>query len=69
MPDIVGIRFEFAGEVHYFDPSGLDLSVGDRVSVQTDEGERDGQVAIAPGQVIHSDLRGPMNPVLRKIDD
>ena len=69
MPDIVGVRFELAGQVHYCDPSGLDLSVGDRVSVDTDEGEREGQVAIAPDQVIHSDLRGPMDPVLRKLGD
>ena len=69
MTDIVGVRFERAGEVHYCDPSGLDLSVGDRVAVSTDEGEREGRVAIAPGQVIHSEIRGPMDPVLRKLDD
>ena len=66
MGDTVGVRFQTGGRVHYCDPLGLDLSVGDRVSVDTDEGEREGEVVIAPGQVIHSDLRGPMDPVLRK---
>ena len=66
MRDTVGVRFQTGGRVHYCDPLGLDLSVGDRVSVDTDEGEREGEVVIAPGQVIHSDLRGPMDPVLRK---
>jgi len=69
MTDIVGVRFELAGKVHYCDPSGLDLSLGDSVAVSTDEGERLGRVAIAPEQVIHSEIRGPMDPVLRKIDD
>ena len=67
MRDTVGVRFQTAGRVHYCDPLGLELSVGDRVSVDTDEGEREGEVVIAPGQVIHSDLRGPMDAVLRKI--
>ena len=63
--NIVGVRFKGAGRVHYFDPADLDLAVGDRVVVETEDGPREGQVAISPSQVIHSDLRGPLFPVLR----
>ena len=38
MPSLVAIRFTLNGRVHYFDPAELDLSVDDRVSVETDEG-------------------------------
>ena len=66
---IVGVRFESHGRVHYFDAAGLVLSVGDTVSVETDSGSRQGRVAIAPGQVLHSDLRGALDRVLGKVDD
>jgi cell fate regulator YaaT (PSP1 superfamily) len=66
---IVGVRFEPHGPVHYFDGAGTALSVGDTVSVETDCGARQGRVAIAPGQVLHSDLRGPLDRVLGKVDE
>ena len=68
MANIVGVRFKRGGRVHYCDPANLDLSVGDRVIVETEEGPREGQVVIAPGQVLGSELRGPMDPVLRSVD-
>jgi len=37
--------------------------------VETDCGARQGRVAIAPGQVLHSDLRGPLDRVLGKVDE
>lgn len=67
MPGLVGIRFTLNGRVGYFDPAELDLEVGDRVSVETEEGARDGWVVIAPDQVLHSDLRGPLDRVLLKL--
>ena len=63
---IVGVRFGPAGRLHYFDATGFELSTGDAVVVETEDGQRDGQVAIAPGQVLYSDLRGPMFRVVRK---
>ena len=51
----------------YFDPGDHDLSIGDRVLVETDDGCREAEVVIEPGQVAYSDLRGPMNPVLQKL--
>ena len=67
MSAIVGIRFEGVGPVEYFDPVDVNLSVGDLVVVETDEGLQDGQVVIAPGQVLYSELRGPLSRVLRRV--
>jgi cell fate regulator YaaT (PSP1 superfamily) len=66
MPDIVGVRFSRTGHIHYFDPSKLDLSLGDRVVVETEDGQREGEVVITPDQFLFSDFRGPLSPVLRK---
>lgn len=67
MAEVVGVRFTKAGRVCYFDPGAHDLSICDRVLVETDDGRREGEVVIAPGQVAYSDLRGPMDPVLQKL--
>ena len=68
MAELTGVRLTLYGKLQYFDANGISLSVGDRVLVETDDGEREGVVAIAPSQMLHSDLRGPLNPVIRKID-
>ena len=68
MAEIVGVRFLPSGQVHYFHPGGHDLAVGDLVRVETDDGPREGRVVIAPDQVLYSDLRGPLNPVLGTVE-
>ncbi len=68
MPEVVGVRFARAGKVEYFDPSGLALSAGDKVLVETEDGPKEGRVVIAPAQVVHSDLRGPLEPILSIIE-
>ena len=69
MPGLVGVRFGRSGPVHYFDPGDLDLSAGDRVLVEAEDGPREASVVIAPQQVLYSDLRGPLDPVLRRLDE
>ena len=66
--NIVGVRFMPAGRVRYFDPGEQDLDVDDRVVVETEGGPREAIVAIAPRQVLFSELRGPLEPVLHKVD-
>ncbi len=68
MAGIVGVRFRPSGRVEYFAPADLELEVGDRVVVETDDGPREARVVVAPGQVLFSDLHGPLNPVLRVLD-
>jgi len=64
--NVVGVRFQRAGRVYYFDPAGTDLDVNDYVVVETERGSSLGRVVIAPKQVIASELTEPLKPVLRK---
>jgi len=68
MAEIVGIRFKRAGKVYYFDPAGVDLEVNDHVVVETTRGTELGQVAIAPKQVLASDVSKPLRSVVRKAE-
>ena len=68
MSELTGVRLSPYDKLQYFDANGIALSAGDSVLVETDAGEREGVVAIAPSQLLHSDLRGDLNPVIRKID-
>ena len=61
---LVGVRLELSGRVHYFDANDFELEPGDRVTVETDDGPREGRVVLSPGQVLYSDLRGPLLSVL-----
>ena len=36
--------------------------------METGDGRREEWVAIAPGQVAHSDLKGPLSPALKRIE-
>jgi len=68
MADVVGIRFKRTGKVYYFDPAGIDLDVNDHVVVKTVRGLEMGQVVVAPWQVLDSELREPLKPVVRKAE-
>ena len=66
MATITGVQIRPSEKVQYFDANHLSLTVGERVIVETWDGDQEGLVVIAPDQVLRSDLRGPLNPVLRK---
>lgn len=68
MADVVGVRFKRTGKVYYFDPSDIELKVGDCVVVETTRGLELGQVVIAPSQVLASEVTKPLKPVVRKAD-
>lgn len=52
MPLVVGVRFNPAGKVYYFDPAGVDdLAAGEYVIVETSRGEEAGRIVIPPHQV------------------
>ena len=67
MPTLTGVQIRSSEKVQYFDANDLSLTVGERVIVETWDGDQEGVVVIAPDQVLRSDLRGPLNPVLRKV--
>lgn len=65
MVEVVGVRFREAGRIYYFDGSGHRLPVGTYVVVKTSHGEEVGRVVVAPDQVISSEIREPLKPVIR----
>ena len=66
MPALTGVQFRPSDKIQYFDANGISLKVGERVVVETWDGEIEAVVVIAPQQVLRSDLSGPLNRVLRK---
>lgn len=65
MIKVVGVRFKRVGKVYYFDPGNLDLTVGDRVIVETAHGVELGEVAVRPKEVPPEDIATPLRKVLR----
>lgn len=64
---VLGVRFQEAGRIYYFEPGGYDdeLTVGSYAVVETSRGVELGRVVIAPGQVLSADLTEPLKPVIR----
>ena len=61
----VGVRFKEAGKVYYFDAGELDLDVGNYVVVETSHGQEIGRVVISAEQVIASEIKDSLKPILR----
>jgi len=67
MPLVVGVRFNLATKVYYFDPEGFeDLAAGEQVVVETARGEEVGRVVVAPRQVSGEEVVGRLKTVLRR---
>ena len=66
MSKIIGVRFQKAGKVHYFDPGDLEVDVMDIVMIETEYGLEAGLVVIEPNQVLYSEVHGPFKSVLRR---
>ncbi len=61
----VGVRFKEAGKVYYFDAGEFSIDVANYVVVETSHGQEIGRVVIAPDQVIASDIKETLKPILR----
>jgi cell fate regulator YaaT (PSP1 superfamily) len=67
MPLVIGVRFEPAAKVYYFDPAGFEnLTVGEYVIVDTSRGEEVGKVVIAPREVSDQDIVGRLKGIQRQ---
>ena len=66
MSKVVGVRFKRAGLIYYFDPSDIDLAIGDDVVVDTARGPSIGKIVVAPKEVTSIEISEPLKPVLRK---
>jgi cell fate regulator YaaT (PSP1 superfamily) len=63
---VVGVRFQNAGKIHYFDAAGMRLDTGEYVIVSTTRGAELGRVVIAPDQVLIDEIdHDDLAPVLR----
>jgi cell fate regulator YaaT (PSP1 superfamily) len=61
----VGVRFKEAGKIYYFDAGELEIDTGNYVVVETSHGHEVGRVVIAPEQVIASEIKESLKPILR----
>lgn len=66
MPVVVGVQFQKAGKIYYFDPQEIDLQAGDKVIVETARGLEYARVVVGPREVPESELVLPFRPVIRK---
>ena len=63
--EIVGINFREAGKIYFFSPDGKQLSVGDRVIVDTARGVEIGTVKVANKTVDPSEIIPPLKKIIR----
>ena len=65
---VVGVRLSPIGAILFFDPRDEALMPGDRVTVDTEDGVQEGVVAIGPGQVLYSEVPGPLAPIVARVE-
>ena len=63
---IIGVRFREAGKIYYFDPVGVECSVGDNVIVKTARGSEIGRVVIPNKLVKTKTIVLPLRALERK---
>ena len=69
MIKVVGIRFQKAGKIYYFDPCDFDLETGMHAIVETARGVEMGTVLIPPKEVEDEKVIQPLKPVIRIATD
>lgn len=65
MKNIVGVRFKKLGKIYFFNPKGLRVRKGDKVIVETAQGEEYGEVMIANRLVEDDKIVAPLKKVIR----
>lgn len=63
---IVGIMFRGNDMVHYYDPAGIPMDVGDKVVCRVDAGMEMAEVVVHPIELNESDISAPLNRIIRK---
>jgi cell fate regulator YaaT (PSP1 superfamily) len=69
MTKVVGIRFQRAGKIYYFDPLDYELETANHVIVETARGVEMGTVLIPPREVEDDKVVQPLKPVIRVATD
>lgn len=66
MVEIVGVGFDKAAKVYYFDPAGIKYDLGDRVIVETARGLELGHISIENRMIGEEELVAPLKGIERK---
>ena len=65
MKNIVGVRFKKLGKIYFFNPKSLKVRKGDKVIVETAQGEEYGEIMI-PNRVVEDEkIVAPLKKVIR----
>ena len=65
MTEVIGVKFNKAGKIYYFDPKNFKLKLGEGVVVETARGIEFGFVSVANKQVPENDIVAPLKPIIR----
>ena len=65
MVNVIGVRFENAGKLYFFDPGELWPTPGNYVLVETSRGIEFGEVVTGIKEIDDSTLQSPLKPVVR----
>lgn len=65
MKNIIGIRFKKLGKIYFFNPKGLKVKKGDKVIVETAQGEEYAEVLVPNRYVEDEKIIEPLKTVLR----
>ena len=65
MKNIIGVRFKKLGKIYFFNPKGLRIKKGDKVIVETAQGEEYGEVVIPNRRVEDDKIVTPLKKVIR----
>ena len=65
MKNIIGVRFKKLGKIYFFNPKNLKLKKGDKVIVETTQGEEYGEVVIPNRFVNDEKIIAPLKKIIR----
>ena len=65
MVKIIGVQFQKNGKLYYFDPNGLETSVGDYVIVDTARGQDLGEIVMGCREINEESRTAPLKKLIR----
>ncbi len=65
MTEVISVKFKDTGKAYYFSPAGKTVNIGDKVIVETQNGNELGVIAEANHTVNDEDLVSPLKKMLR----
>ena len=65
MKNIIGVRFKKLGKIYFFNPKNLKVKKGEKVIVETAQGEEYGEVVIPNRLVDDEKIVAPLKKVIR----